>query len=806
MIDWFSDVRVALRALVKNPSYALVVILTLALGIGATTAIFSVVRGVVLRPLPYDEADRLVVLSELREDRELSMSRPNVEDVERQTQVFAEVAAFRGESYNLITPDGTDRVTAYQVTSGFFDVLGVTSVLGRGLASWSIDDGRVAVVSHRMWQDRLGGQDDVLDRTLNLDGNQFRVIGVMPPGIEFYRNADLWVPLEFYENAEELERRDAHPGLYAVARLRSDVDLETARTELASLAGRLEREYPESNMGHAFKAVTLEEDVVGSDTRRSLWIFQWAALLVLLIACANVASLLAARASVRVREVAIRTALGAQRGRLVRQFLTESLVLALVGGAAGVLLAVGTLRLLVAFDPGNIPRIDEVRIDILVLLVALAVSVAAGLLFGLVPLVQSWRPRVQDNLREGSGGATGASRWHRMRQGLVAAEVALSLVLLTAAVLLIESFVALVAVEPGFDTERLVTVRLSLPEASYPDWHDRRAFYDRLVEQVAAIPGVAFASIVNPLPLSGFDRGDSISAEGRPYTNESDLVQVDYGLVSPDYFESMGIPLLAGRTFFEDEGEGPPPTRVIVSQRTADALWPGESPLGRRLKPGPPDEGGPWSTVVGVVGDVQAFGARGRKPLQLYYPYDHIPLAGVTLVARSEGGDPTSLLPAIRREVNALDSTVPLYAVTTMEGLYDQSVAQPRFSALLLALFALVALVLSLVGVYGVVAYAVTQRTREIGLRIALGARGGEIRKLVLRQGLTPVLLGVLVGIVGSIAATRLLESLLYGVEPSEPTAFVVVALVLVGVGVLGSLVPALRASRVDPTLALRYD
>lgn len=806
MSGLFEDLRFTARSLGKRPGYAVVVILTLALGIGSNTAIFSIVNGVLLRPLPYKDPDRLVLLSETRKGEEVSVSYPNFEDWRSRNRVFSQLASFQASNLNLQLGDEPERVRAYRVSSGFFETMGVKPVVGRTLSDMDQVPGAppAAVLTYELWQRRWQGSRDAVGKVINLSDRLYTVVGVMPPKFTFYDNADLWVPVSQFASDKDMTRRDAHPSMFVVARLKPEVDLGSAQAGMAAIAAQLESEYPDSNAQHGVSIKTVEEDLVGG-VRRSLLILLGAVGFVFLIACLNVASLFAVRSSTRLREIAIRVALGAHRPRLVQQFLTEGVLLGICGGAAGLLLSELFIRLLVHYDPGNIPRLSEANIDGRVVAFASGIALLSGLLFGLVPIAHSWSIELQDTLKASSGSGTGNVRWHQIRQLLVTAEVALSVVLLIGAGLMILSFYKLASTNPGFDTRKALVMNMALPEAKYPEKAQIRAFYRELLRQLQAMPGVRAAGIANPTPLSGSTRSDTIEIEGRVPVSREDTIHVDWSPVSPDYFKAIGIPLLQGRTFLEREGEEPATAAVVVDSAAAARFWPQGTALGKRLRRSDTGNEEPWCTVVGIVGPVKQEGPGSESRLQVYFPFWQIPLRSSTLVVRTES-DPRALAADVRKQVNRLNPTLPVYNVNTLEEIFSKSVAQPRFSTLLLGIFAILALVLSTVGVYSVVAYSVSQRTREIGVRMALGAGTGAIWRYVVGRAIVPVLIGVGIGLSVAFMVTRVLSSLLFGVEARDLGTFLAVSVLILLAGVAGSLVPARRAARVSPVSALKYE
>jgi putative ABC transport system permease protein len=812
METFWQDLRFSARMLVKSPGFSIIAVVALALGIGANTAIFSIVNAVLLRPLPYEDPGRLVVLSEETPQLPgMSVSYPNFLDWRDQNRAFEHLAAFRFASINITGSGEPERVQGRMVSANFFETLGVTPALGRAPMAEEDRAGAtpVAVVSHNLWQQRLDSNPNLTGKTLTLDGRVFAIVGVMPAGFRFYNTpTDVFVPLGL--EADSMSDRDSHPGIYVLARLKPGVTIEQARADMDAVTGVLAQQYPVTNSNHSASVEFLHEDMVGS-IRPALLVLLAAVACVLLIACANVSNLLLARATAREKEIAIRSALGASRGRLVRQLLTESLVLSLAGGALGLLLAVWGKDLLVALGPASLPRAQEITIDGSVLGFTLLIAVATGIVFGLVPAFQAARIDLNEALKDG-GRSPGAGPGRRgLRDALVVSEIALSLVLLVGAGLMIRSFVRLVQVDPGFDARNVLTAQVALPDAKYPERPQVAAFFERALERVRASPGVESASLITPLPLTGDGWQSDFRIEGRPIPDRGEFPNTDIHLVGADYFQAMGVPLVRGRGFTPADRLGAVNVAVI-NATMARREWPGEDPIGKRLKVGGPEElAGPkekpedWMTIVGVVGDVLQYGLDADPKTEVYIPHLQQPVSVGTLVVRAKA-DPASVTAAVREAIHGVDKDQPIYNVRTMEAIVSESVASRRLSMLLLGVFATVALVLAAGGVYGVMSYAVTQRTHEIGVRMALGAQPGDVLRLVVVQGMATVLVGIAVGLAGAFAGTRLMSNLLFGVDASDPATFVGIALLLTTVAFVASYIPARRAARVDPLVALRYE
>ena len=814
----WQDVKYGWRALRAQPGFTLAAVVALALGIGATTAIFSVVNSVLWRSLPYPEAGRLVMVWDRNPKIQVGFDDLPVTGgwfarFSQEARSFEAVAAMTGASYNLSGAETPDRLSGARVSADFFRVMGVGPVIGRAFTAEEDEPGRehVAVISHALWQSRFGGDPGIIGKTLLLDGRGYTVIGVMPAGFEFPRagelpsffelapRAQLWTPI-----ALTRDQRHNFGSHYfaALGRLGADVGVAQAQAEVDAVNRRLAEENPDRE-GWGGAVLPLQEQIVGA-ARAALMVMVGAVGLVLLISCANVANLLLARALGREREIAIRAALGAGRGRLVRQLLTESLLLALAGGAAGVLLALWGVDLLPSLGPGDLPRLEEIRVDGRVLGFTLAVSLLTGALFGLAPALQLSRPDLGEVLKEGGRGAGDGPRRRRLRGLLVVTEIAVSLVLLVGAGLLVRSFARLTRVSPGFDPEQVVTMKLTRPGPRFGGARPDAEFFRQAVERVAALPGVESAAVASHLPLAGSEEIDDFTVEGMPPARPSDRPKADVRVISPDYFRAMGMALRAGRAFDERDDEQARGV-TIVSEGLARRFFPGQEPLGKRLNRGDVSREADWLTIVGVVAEVRhsALGAEPRP--QLYVPNRQLPWASMSLVVRA-AGDPLSAVPAIRRAVWEVNPNQPVTEVKLMRDYLTASVAPRRFQMLLLSVFAGVALALAAVGIYGVISYSVSRRTREIGVRLALGATPVDIVRLVLRQGAVLMLAGLALGMAAGAAATRLLSSLLYGVSATDPLTFAGVTLLLAVVALAACYLPARRATKIDPLAALRQE
>jgi predicted permease len=807
------DLRYGIRTLAKSPGFTTVAIITLALGIGATTAIFSVVNGVLLRPLPYPNPSRLMILYENSPKfQEMSVSYPNFLDWRRQQRSFSGVAIYRSDSFNLSGRSGAEVVQARMVSAGFFKVLGVSPLLGRAFTAQDNHLGAApaAILDYSFWQRRYGGNPDIVGKSITMDDQSYTVIGVLPKSFWFFDRKDVYVPIGIYDRVWTKDR-DERWGSRVVGRLEPGVNEGQAQADLTDIARRLGQEYPKADAGCGVTVKPLTHYVV-EDVRATLYLLLGAVCFVLLIACVNVANLLLSRSTAREKEMAIRAALGARRGRVIRQLLTESVLLALFGGGCGILVAAWGTHGLLSYVPGELPRAENVGLDLGVLLFVVAVSVITGLLFGLAPAFRSAQTDLIGSLQEGSRGSTG--RRHRLQNGLVVAEVGLALVLLTSAGLTLRTILHLNHVKTGFDTNSALVFDVSLPPARYQPGPANRAFYKQLTDRLSHLPGVRAVGTTWDLPM----RDDSeywFYVEGRPKPQPQDLPMAMLYMTSPGYLRAMGISLLRGR-FFTDQDTVSSQRVIAIDDALARTFFPHQDAIGQHIVIPFPGFEAPW-TIVGVVHHIKHFGPAGPRNWKvnqaLYVPVAQMPalfykIVGVmnlTLVVRTSV-NPQSITASVKRVVHSIDSEVAVNDVQTMNELERTRLAAQRFTALLLGIFAALALTLAAVGIYGVISYSVAQRTHEIGIRMALGAQPRGVLLWVIRQGMTLALGGVAAGVMAAIFATQLLADMLYGVSAADPLTFVVVSLALASVALLACYIPARRATKVDPMVALRYE
>ncbi|HWN11672.1 MAG TPA: ABC transporter permease [Pyrinomonadaceae bacterium] len=827
------DLRYAIRTLVKRPGFTLVAVMTLALGIGASTAIFTVVDAGLLRGLPYESPESLYHIWESTPQKEFAQrefSYPDYQDY-LQNQVFEGVAAYTGGGGIMSGRGEPERVFAPGASANFFTVLGVEPLLGRTFQPGDDKQGapRVTVLTYGMWQRRFGGDQNILGQSLTINGDPYTIVGVLPASFQFaLRNADLWRP---YQPTEaQLSRRFMH-GTNLIGRLKPGISAAQAQSELSVIAKRIEQEHNQSHAGTGVKLVPLQEQFVG-DVRPILLVLLGAVGFVLLIACANVASLLLTRSLARQKEVAIRAALGANRWRVIRQLLTESILLSLVGGALGLLIAYWGVDALVASLPESqlnaLPFLKSLRLDSSILAFSFGLSLLTGIVFGLAPAIQSSRPDLNEVLKEGGRSAGGGAK-HRLRSVFVTTEIALAVVLLIGAGLMMKSLLKLLQSNVGFNPENVLTMTVALPAAKYAEPDKQLNFYNQLNERVQSLPGVSGAGTVNILPLQGGNT-TRFYVDGDPVPPPGQEIEANIRTVDENYFQTLGVPVVAGRAFDDRDGDAqrqtaqrqaeaatqaqargqtlppvPIPGVVIIGKTLADKVFAGRDPVGRRLAYG--SFPGQTDLVIGVVGDVKIGGLDEAIRPVVYYPFRRFPGVGTNLVIRTNG-DPNSLAGAIRNETRNLEPDVAIFNVRAMEELIESSPAafMRRFPALLIGIFAAVALLLASIGIYGVVSYSVSQQTHYIGVRMALGAQASDILRMILKQGLALVLAGMVVGVVAALGLMRLLRSLLFEVQPTDPATFVIVLGTLFVVALLACYIPARRATRVDPLVALRYE
>jgi putative ABC transport system permease protein len=793
------DLRYGARMLLKQPIFTLIAVLTLALGIGANTAIFSLVNAVLLRPLPFAEPERLVwTWGEFSGGNQASTSPPDFIDYRAQNRSFEELAAMLFNSFNLTGAGEPDRVIGSSVTANFFQALGVKLVQGRAFLPEEERSGpaQVAIIGQGLWQRRFGGDSQIIGKTIQLNGRNHTIVGVAPDATRVLQEAEIWTPLTFDD--PEMKIRRFH-FLRAIGRLKPGVTLQQAQADIDAVSAGLEKLYPESNKDWRLRLVPMREFLVGQ-TRRPLYILLGAVGLVLLIACANVANLTLAQAARRQKEAALRHALGASRMRLIRQLLTENALLSVIAGAIGLLLAWRLSDLLMALAADSIPRVGEIGLDNRVLGFTLLVSLMTALFFGIAPALQSSRPDLNETLKEGGKGAGSSSRLGRARNALIVVEVTVALVLLVGAGLLIKSFHRLQGVDPGFDPRNLLTMRLFLPQSKYAEPQQRQAFFEQALQRIGALPGVQAVGTSTMIPtLGGSDNYFTI--EGRPFPDPNRKVTAFNPIVSHDYLRAMKIPLIKGRHFTEPETKEEKPKTVIITEAFARAYFADDEPLGKRLII---DMGEPWPCeIVGVAGDTTQFALGAGAFPMMYLPSIRIGVAAVVIRA---SGDPLALTASVRAAVREVDRDLPIANIRSMDQIMSSMTGDARFRTLLLGVFAAVALLLSAIGIYGVIAYSVSQRTREIGIRVAIGAQNRDVIRLVVGQGMKLALIGVGAGIAGALALTRVLSGLLFNVSATDPLTFVGVSTLLALVALLACYIPARRAMRVDPMVALRCE
>jgi putative ABC transport system permease protein len=803
METFFKDLRYGIRSLLKQPAFTLVAVSTLALAIGGNSAMFTVVNAVLLRPLQYPEASRIVVLEGINPPRGITqsnMSIPDFADWQNQNQVFEQMAGFIAGGVLLNNGDETERVHGTAVTADFFTLFRTPALRGRTLQPEDAQTGRdpVAVIGYGLWQRRFGASPSVVGSKVTITGKPTTIVGVMPQGFDYPVQSETWVPLPLDPAKEARDNRF----ISVIGRLKPGATVSQAQAQLDTINQRLAQSYNETNSGWTVKVTSLQDRLV-SDVRLSLLVLLCAVAFVLLIACANIANLLLARATARQKEMAVRTALGASRLRIIRQLLTESLLLSSFGGAFGLLLSFWLIRLLIAVSPANTPRFDEIRPDTRVFIFTIGLTVLTGLIFGLAPALQASRFDQSEGLKEGSRGNAAGARSNRVRSILMVAEIAMSFMLLVGAGLLIKSFMHLREVKPGFNADNVLTMRISVPPGKFPQGEARKQFFQQAIDRIHSLPGIQSVGTVMSLPLGGdtFNVWRDVIPEGRPAVPEENI-DAAYLSASPEYFHTLQIPLIAGR-IFDDRDTDNSPKVVIINEPMARKLWPNQNPIGRHMAIWR-DEKFPRE-IVGVVGETKA--SLDNDPgEQMYVPYaQDATWSSMSFVVRTSG-DPASAAAAVRNEIRSLDKGAPIFNVRTMNDVLATSVAPRRTPMLLLSAFAGAALLLAMIGIYGVTAYYVTQRTQEIGIRMALGAQMSDVLKLVLKGGMALALFGIAAGLAGAFVLTRWMTTLLFGVKPTDALTFIAVSVCLFVTALLACYLPARRATRVDPLVALRYE
>src|SRR5215472_5406381 len=815
------DIRFALRQLLKQPAFTVIAIVTVALAIGATTAVLSLVNGLLVRPLPYREPQQLVLLLQHFKSQNLEripVSPPEFRDYETRAHSFEKLGAFGYTSFNLAAEDRPERIAGATLTAEVLRLLGVSPIKGRFFHPEECTLGRddVVIISARLWQRRFNSDPRIIGAKLLLDGKNFTVVGVMPAGFDFPLQlfnlgnggqfggrAEIWKPLAFTD--EEMKERGSR-SYTIVGRLAPGTSVAQAQAEIETVNAQMRREHPENyTQDNSFGGdLFLLQDLAVAGMRPALLILLGAVSLVLLIACANLTTMLLARAAAREREIAIRVALGAGRLRLLKQVFTESVLLALIGGAVGVLLALWGVELLKTIGAQTVPRLREVNVDLVVLGVTLAICVGTGIIFGLAPGLAGARPELTEALKEGGRSSTQGTRRNRLRSGLVIAEVALALVLLSGAGLLIKSFVRLQNVNPGFNPRNALTFEISLPKMQYPNDPSIIRFNNEAQRRIAALPGVEAAGFSPILPLAGTNSDSSFAIEGRSSDKNSPSPDEELREVSSDYFRALGTPLIKGR-FFTDADKADAPPVIIVNQTFARKFWPNEDALGKRIVMGGMSDDPKWITIVGIVGDIRHFGLDIDPKPEMYVPFAQSGYSTAIYVVRSNQ-DPQILLAAIRREIQAIDPAVPLANVRRFENLIADSVAPRRLSVVLLGVFAGVAVLLASVGIYGVMSFLVVQRTHEMGVRMALGAQRSDVMKLVLVRSLKLISAGTIIGLIVALMSTHTLRALLYSVSAFDMATFALVTILLGAIALAASYVPAIRATRADPMIVLGHN
>ncbi|MCM3900452.1 MAG: ABC transporter permease [Pyrinomonadaceae bacterium] len=808
----FKELRYGIRSLLKQPGFTAIAVITLALGIGANTAMFSVINAVLLRPLPYHDPDRVVTIWEESPERDLyqlPVSYANYRDWIDQNHAFEQISAYTFTNLNLTGAGEPARLSTVRTSANLFSLVGATPRFGRTFLAEEDKEGgnRVVILGHGLWQSRFGSDPSILGKSLTLNNQSYTVVGVMAPNFQFpvgfgYLGrvlndpTDLYVPIAASGN----EASRGNYSFFALGRLKPGVTIDQARAEMTTIERRLEQQYPDSNTGIGISLIPTQEQTV-KEIRPALLVLLGAVAFMLLIACANIANLLLARAASRQKEIAIRTALGASRLRVLRLLLAESLMLSLAGGLLGLLLAFWGTDALMALTPENIPRLNEVGVDARVFGFTLAVSLVTGIFFGLIPAIHASKPDLNEALKEGTRGAMGSSAGKRTRSVLVAVEVALSLVLLIGAGLMIKSFSRLQQMNLGFNPEKVLAVTLTLSQSRYPEERQQSAFFKETLDRLQSLPGVQSAGATTALPLTLELSGSDFRIEGHPEPEAGKEMIIHTRSVSPGYFGTLGIGVLKGRDFSNRDKSDVPKT-AIINNELARTYFSNEDPLGKRITF---DDGQSWISIVGVIGDVKQLGLDSSAKPEVYFPYLQVSEPSMSLVVRT-ASDPLSLAAAVKNQIQTIDKDLPIDEAKTMQQLLAESVSGRRFNMLLLSVFALVALVLAVVGIYGVMSYTVTQRTHEIGIRVAIGAQSRDVFRMVIGQGMMLAMIGVAFGLVGAFGLTRLMATMLFGVEPSDPATFVSIAVLLIVVALVACYIPGRRAAKVNPLVALRYE
>ncbi len=808
----FHDLRYGIRSLLKHPGFTAIAVITLALGIGANTAMFSVINAVLLRPLPYHDPARLVTIWEESPQRgmyEMPVSFANLRDWVAQTQTFEQISAYTFTNLNLTGAGEPARLGAVRASANLFPLVGVAPQLGRTFLTEEDKKGanRVVILGHALWQSRFGSDPGIIGKSLTLNNQNYTVVGVMPANSQFpvgfgYMGKVLTDPIDLYVPlaAAGREAERGNYSFFAMGRLKPGVTIDQARAEMTTIERRLEQQYPDGNTGIGISLVPTQEQTV-KEIRPALLVLLGAVVFLLLIACANIANLLLARAASRHKEIAIRAALGASRLRVLRLLLAESLMLSLAGGGLGLLLAVWGTEALMALAPDNIPRLNEVGVDTRVLIFTLVVSLLTGIVFGLIPGLHAAKPDLNEGLKEGSRGSMGSVAGKRTRGVLVAVEVALSLMLLIGAGLMIRSFLRLQQMNLGFNPDNVLSVNLTLSSSRYPEDRQQAAFFQEALSRLQSLTGVQSAAATTALPLTLSVSGSDFRIEGRPEPEAGKEMIVSTIRVSPGYFRTLGIPLTKGRDFTDRDKSGAPST-AIINDDLARIYFPNEDPVGKRITF---TDGESWISIVGVTGDVKQLGLDSSAKPEVYFPYLQVAAPSMSLVVRS-ASNPSSLTAAVKSQIQMIDKDLPVDEAKTMQRLLSDSSSGRRFNMLLLTAFAVISLILAMVGIYGVMSYTVTQRTHEIGIRVAIGAQSRDVFRMVIRQGMLLAMIGVAFGLAGAFALTRLMTTMLFGVAPNDPATFVGIALLLIGVALVACYIPGRRATKVNPLEALHYE